>query len=438
MHYIYLFLLIIICVFSFKHERNVYNPVFLFSGVWAIAMFLSGLCLYDLKETSFYAYSLAFIGVVFFCLGAMIRNRFKFKSRKIAGINTANDYDLNFGFLIAFYTLVVIFTAYLASISISLLMRGGSMDVIRNNYNDVEAGVIVSSNLVFVIENFIVEAAVFASVALIPIVTTYKKSIKKYILLIELVVLQVSFIFVSGARSFLIDVALLFGVYIVMNKSLSSRFKHYFNKIPRFLFVLIAVGGIIIVGYMTILRKGDERPLAYEIYRYISLAFPLFDTRLHSHDPSTFTHGWTLLHGFVKTPFFIFRKLTHIPWPAGLTNASNLISANNDYYFVGGGFGGRGGYVNSFVTAFYYMYMDFGIIGIIVESFMYGYFCQSCYKKVINNPNRRTQAFYLLVAIGLLLSFVRSFFTAHRYVNAFIILFFAFVEAKETLGDNKR
>lgn len=425
MHNIYIIILLVVMLYSIKKEKNIYNPLTVFTGIWALTMLLSSLQLYELYETSERAYLMAFLGCIFFALGVGTRKKMKIKTQKIAGINSAMEYELNYKFLLTFYTAILVFTASLASVSIALLMRGVSMETIRFNYRNVEAGLVIDNNLSYIIENYFVQASVFASTALIPVVLGDKQSLKKWILLLELLLLQVLYIFVSGARSFLIDVAFLFIIYILINRKFRASFREYYNKIPKFVVRVIVIGAIAVVVFMTTLRKGEERSILRELYRYIAISFPLFDAKLNmAAEPGhIFTHGWTLLNGFTKPLFYAFRRFTHIPYPSGLTEAISQIAANNDFLYVGGG------RANSFVTIFYYMYMDFGVLGIIVESFLYGYFCQSSYKSMVINPNRRSQAFYLLVTIGIVLSFTRLHFTAHRYVYAFVILFFSFLSS---------
>ena len=297
------------------------------------------------------------------------------------------------------------------------------METIRFNYRNVEAGLVIDNNLFYAIENYIVQPAVFASVAIIPVLTGSKSSRMKWIVLLELLLLNVLYIFVSGARSFLIDIAFLFVIYLLINKQYIGKFRENFSKIPKFVTWIIVFGAIGVVIYFTQLRKGDDRTIVKEFYRYISISFPLLDSRLSmaSAQGHVFTHGWTFLHGFTKPFFYIIRHLTHLPYPSGLSEAMTQIAANNDFIYVGGG------RANSFVTIFYYMFMDFGIVGVVLGCFLYGYFCQSIYKKMKGNPNRRNQTIFLLMIIGVFLSFVRFHFTAHRYVNAFVIVYFSFL-----------
>ena len=429
MPYAQLTIVAIIALLAFLKERNFFNPVLIFSSIWVLAMFTAGLALYRLKPTSEYAYGLACLGVCLFAGGALLRDFFGRK--RFSPPPVAPNYKL----LLLYFTPVVLFAIFLAAKSILLLRHGVTMDIIRANYNNAESGLLIANNTVFVFQNFFVDAGVFASVGLIPVIAAEPAAMPRNIVLLELLLLQVCFIFISGARAFMAMAVLSFILYALLNRQFSRQFANYVRKIPKGLAIVLTVLFLAVAWRVTTMRKDDGRTFFYEAYRYISLSMPLFDTRLQMLDDThVYTHGWTLLHGFVKTPLFFWRKIAGVPWPQGLVEASKQVAANNDFYYVGGGYGGRGGYVNSFVTVFYYMMMDWGIVGLVVESIVYGWISQACYRRVRFARTPRAVAVYLLLAIGLVFSFVRLHFTAHRYVDAFIIIWFSFSRAHPPHG----
>lgn len=416
---IYILIMLAFVLLSFMVERNIFNPVFIFAGTWTLIMILSSLRLFDLVETSFTAYTWCFIGVLCFCVGCFVRSKFKFVFHKnsMTGFGgTGFDYDINYRFLIVFYLIILLFTIFLAIRSIGLLLIGVSFERIRFNYDNLESGQVISSALAYRFEMYVVQAAEFAGVALFPLVLFAEKRKKKLVLLMEITVFLILHLFVTGARSFMIDIVFGTVVYFLINNSLRARAKEYFDKIPRIWVYIIVAGAVGLVIFATNLRKGEGN-LWREIYRYFAISLPLFD--VHLSDISEYTHGWTIIYGLVRPPLSLLHSIG-LPFPDGLQKAIDLIVANNDFYYVGGG------KANSFVTVFYYFMMDFGAIGIPIGCFLYGYFSQAFYSRMQLEPNKKNQAFYLLISIGLFLSFVRLFFTAYRYVYAFFILVLAF------------
>ena len=414
-----------VIIYSIGKEKNIYNPTVVFTTMWVIISFLSSLCLYGLNKTSARAYFLAFVGVLSFDVGCLMRTKIRIKVKKIAGINRGDDYEVRYGLLIIMYLIAIAFSFVLARRSINLLMHGTPMSVIRNNYRNIEAGLIVDSKLTYYVEQYFVAAAEFAAVALFPIILFAKKNIKKFILIIEIVLFLILHLFVTGARSFMIDVVLGVVLYALMNRQLNRQFKEYFSKIPKSVIVLVGVGAAFMVVYMSRLRKGDEISMIREMYMYFSISFPLFDIHLNMMALTpTYTYGMTMLNGLFR-PLQLLLSSIGIPTLPLYRRASQMLGANNDYFYVGQT------RANSFVTAFFNFYMDFGAVGIILGCFLWGYLSQSVYQNLKLNPNRRIQAIYILIVMGLFLSFAKLQFTAYRYLYAFLILLLAFSENRD-------
>ncbi|WP_302950611.1 O-antigen polymerase [Holdemania filiformis] len=433
MVYCYLIIMVFILFLTFLQEKNVYHPAFIFTGVWVLIVFLTTLKLYELNETSVWAYTVIFLGVLCFFAGCQVRNKFKIRIPKLkfpffssffSGPEKAESCELRYKLLIPFYGFVAVVTAVLASSSIMLMLNGYTLEQIRFTYNNIEMGTVIKSGFMYRIEMYVIQAAEFAAVALLPVVLTDRRKREKKILALELIVFLVLHLFVTGARSFIIDVVVIFGIYLMMNMSLRKRFMDYFAKIKKIPIFLIMGGAFALVVYATLLRKGEGGVLR-DLYRYFAISGPLLDIHLEiSASNSVFTHGWTLLNGLLRPPLSLLHSLG-VPFPIGAQQAIDLVNANNDFYFVGGG------KANSFVTVFYYFYMEFGMVSMIALSFWYGTWTQGRYLNMKRNPDRRNQAVYLLIAIALFLSFVRSFLSAYRYVYAFFILMIAFSKNKK-------
>lgn len=425
MIFIYTIIIGFIIIYSLLKEKNLYNPTVVFAGMWFVSGILSLLNLYNFNVVPDSIYFTVAIGVLCFALGAATRSKIRFRPTRILGINSGSYNELRYNLLIPFYLFVLGFTALLAIRSIVLLMHGVHMETIRFNYSSVEAGLVVRSAIQYDIEHYIVATAEFAGVALFPIVLMDSKSRKKHFLLIELILFFALHIFVTGARSFIFDLVFVIIVYLLIDAKLSRRFTEFFNRIPKSLVRLIGMGAIALFAIMTSLRRGSIDTIFHEIYAYFTMCFRLFDTHINImlSNPD-YTYGMTLLHGLLRIPLLLL-KFIGIPYPSAYQKAIDAINANNVFYAVGKGSG------NSFVTCFYYMFMDFGYVGIVIGCFVYGYFSKSIYYSMQKHPDKRSQAIYLLVAVGLFLSFTRLHFTAPRYVYAFFMLLFFFKESGE-------
>ena len=423
---IYPLIIATITIVAIINERNLYNPTTIFAGTWLASGILSQMNLYDFNIVPDSTYLTVLIGVCCFALGSATRSKIRIKTSKIIGVNNGSYNGLRYSLLIPFYLFVLAFTSLLALRSIALITHGVPMETIRFNYSSAEAGLVVRSAIQYDIEHYIVATAEFAGVGLLPVVLMDTKSSKKNLLFIELILFFGLHIFVTGARSFVFDLVFVNVIYFLIDAKLAKQFAALFNKIPKYLVRLIGFAAIAMFVIMTSLRRGSVDTIFHEIYSYFTMCFRLLDTHIKMMlaNPD-YTNGMTLLHGLLRLPLLLL-KFIGIPYPAAYQKAVDAINANNVFYAVGKGSG------NSFVTLFYYMFMDFGYIGIVIGCFIYGYFSKSVYYSMQKHPDKRSQAIYLLVAVGLFLSFTRLHFTAPRYVYAFFLLFLFFRDTSIT------
>ena len=402
-------------------ERNIYNPLTVFAGMWLITGFFSFMNLYSLYEVPDSIYLIVLMGVLLFATGCAVRTKVRIHARKISGLTSGSYNELNYRFLLPFYTFVLLFTVVLASRAIPLVVAGLDMDVIRFNYRNLESGIIIRTIPEKTIENYIIATAEFAGVALVPIVMMDKPSYKRNILLTELMAFFFLHIFVTGARSFLFDVAFVLVLYVLINTDLSKRISEAFRKLPKFAIGIVIFLCVFVVIRVTVLRRGEVGVLTREIYGYFTMSFRLLDVHmdLMRANPD-YTYGMTLLNGLLRLPLLLIRSFLGIPYPALFQKAYDAIAANNNFYYIGSG------RANSFVTVFYYFFMDFGYFGIVIGSFLYGYLSQASYYSMKKHTDKRSMSIYLLIALGLFLSFVRFHFTASRYIYAFFVLLLCF------------
>lgn len=423
---IYTLIMTVVVILAVLKEKNIYNPLTVFAGMWLITGVGSFINLFELNEVPDSIYLTVLMGVLCFAIGCAIRSIVRIRVRKIRGITTGSYNELKYGFLLPFYTFVLLFTAILASRAIPLVVMGLDMDVIRFSYRDLEAGIIVRTIPEKTIENYIASTAEFAGVALVPIIMMEKPSRKRNILLIEILLFFFLHIFVTGARSFVFDVAFVLVLYSLINTNLSKRFSEAFRKLPKFVIGIIIITCVSFIALVTALRRGAANVLIREAYIYFTMSFRLFDIHMNlMRENPDFTYGMTLLNGLLRLPLLLIRSFLGIPYPALFQKAYDAIAANNDFYYIGDIRG------NSFVSVFYYFFMDFGYIGIFIGSLLYGYLSQSLYYSMLKHMDKRSISIYLLIALGLLLSFVRFHFTASRYIYAFFVLLLCYKESAQ-------
>lgn len=418
MNYLTAGLLIAFAIVILAKEKKIYNPRVVFSGLWGLLTIIYSFRLYDLNEVADYTFFVIITGTIFFLMGGTIRTKYKLSLPVRFGRNY-RDYELNYSFLMIWFGLALAFSIFFSMKTFALLASGRTMDYIRFNYINLDEGIVLKSRFSYLFENYCCTPSEFAGIALLPFFLGDRRNWKKKIVMIEIIVFLFFHFFVTGARSFIVDCVLMMFFYFLINSSLRKKWKEYFDKIPKFVWVAVVVVSVAFAAYATTLRKGDNS-ITREIYIYLAMAFPLLDIHLGIlRTTMDFTYGWTTLYGLLRPPLSMLHSIG-FPYPSGLEHAMELINANNDFYSLGGIA------ANSFVSIFYYWMMDMGWFSLIIGAFVYGFFAESMYRHMIEHPNRRNQAIYLLVLIGLLLSFTRNHFTAFRYVYAFFIVLLSF------------
>ena len=92
------------------------------------------------------------------------------------------------------------------------MLNGYTLEQIRFTYDNIEMGTVIKSGFMYRIEMYVIQAAEFAAVAFLPVVLTDRRKREKKILALELIVFLVLHLFVTGARSFIIDVVVIFDI----------------------------------------------------------------------------------------------------------------------------------------------------------------------------------------------------------------------------------
>ena len=68
--YVTIFILIAVAIFFVIREKTIINPIVIFSGIWAVSLFLASLGLYDMIKVTDKAKTIICLGVLSFVIGA--------------------------------------------------------------------------------------------------------------------------------------------------------------------------------------------------------------------------------------------------------------------------------------------------------------------------------------------------------------------------------
>lgn len=184
--------------------------------------------------------------------------------------------------------------------------------------------------------------------------------------------------------------------------------------------ILISLGVLIII--LSISRGIDD--LWESVRLYLGGSIPHMEARLQQSDFSAeHTLGTLSLRGFIVPLMLILQFI-------------GLASGNGHKYLLAEKLsvlieqdtviGSNGVRTNAFLPAPYYFYIDWGLIGVAIGTFVYAFILGRIYKNAKQMPSKKSYALYLLMIYGLIFSFIRFPFKTYQYAVGFVFLMFIY------------
>ena len=183
----------------------------------------------------------------------------------------------------------------------------------------------------------------------------------------------------------------------------------------------------LLMAFVTLTGEGK---VFSTIYSYFCGCIKLLDVKLQEFfRTENYTFGVTSFHGFVRPIFTILRSLGVISnLPEVIQNSENYLIAVEE---VTNEVSRSGGTFNGFVSLFYAFYVDLGFPGIIVGSFLWGFFCERIYLKMKHKGSDKDFLVYLLILQALSMSMTRFAFCTYQYALAFVYMYIIFEMGKK-------
>ncbi|SFG64082.1 hypothetical protein [Oribacterium sp. WCC10] len=401
-------------------SHNLFNPNLFMYGIWTVIVGLNCLHMFGINDVSEEAYLMVLLGIIGYFIGELIA----ISARNIYFI-IDNDSFYNRTFVINYrliYGLCYITIALLlidTLIAANHLMSGLSFTQVRLWLTETYEG---NANPIFSRRSYIEQVFRILIVApfqmaLNPLcaIDFFFGERNRKLLWFTIIIQGFSIISGGGARFGIIILALSFAVtysiFKCKNISLNRELVSYKRrKMMRFIVV-----GIILVGIITTQRTSVR--LVEEAYFYFALCLPLLSIWIPAIETLPHTYGMVSLFGITRIPFLILDRLGIYSSPV-YADAYNYIVQANTFKNVASGIR----VANSFVTPYYYLYIDGGYIAIVVGMMMIGLFANRCYRNVMEWFDYKSVYLILLVDIGLFYSFIRLELTATNYFLALLAL----------------
>ena len=410
-----LFICIIFLIYVRIQKLKILDPICVFYLMWTFIIGMYCLVRGDIIPPSFHTTVVYILGLSFFGIGAVVsRNIYKKKYLN----NTSVSY-VHFDYNILYWTFLVICWVVMgmaALRSLPYLLAGTEINEIRYVMRDEILGGLNVPFIYFAepMSYVILQYSIF-------------KIYKGEHVVISLVCILITALLTEmciGGRFFLYYVAFgflfLFFAKKMKIKSIRTEGVMRMSKMMRFLI-------IVVVGFLTfaIIQVTGEDKLFSSIYSYFCGCVKLLDIKIDEFlTTENYTLGITSLNGFVRPVLVLLRAI-------GIIGDLPQIAKDSETYLLAveeatTEVSRSGGTFNGFVSMFYTFYVDLGIIGVIIGSMLWGWFCEKIYLKMRDRGYDKDVIMYLFVLMALSMVMTRFPFCTYQYALSFVYIYFIF------------
>lgn len=343
-------------------------------------LFLSTLNPLSLKVVSFYTYFLLIINILFFTIGYLI-SRFSSSSYPIIlksdSIERINSLKTNRFYLLSLIIFSLLIFNYLLRYNEVILLEGVSearsmrFYVGKVFYSQIE---VYFYN--YVIETFSIYVAIYLAASFV-----WKKYDLKFILSILFVFLYSSF---GSGRGYVIEIAFLICFLVIVKNFLMTKkiYSDFFekgrnrNRIPKYLVSFVLMIVYLFAIYLSNLRNGlfeisldnfleGNQYFANQIIIYCLGSFRALDYGINNlYDQFPIMFG-RLNFGGLDELLAHFLNLVGIEYMSG-NGVYGFFTVDN--FNIGSGIE-----YNALFTAVFAQYLDFGFLGVVIFSFIWGF-----------------------------------------------------------------
>ena len=394
----------VIAYVAYKRNEVLYNPVSLYLGTWALVFTLYALNPYSLPQIHEATYQIYIVAFVAFLIG----NILIFKKPCISGI-TLWKRSLNKKFINILIVVMVILMVIPAIKALNLIASGVDLHDIRYvHHDDIMGDGIVAIAFVYFCEPFITFLIIFS------VVNLFVGQRKMYYVLLSVISLALMTI-ITGGRFFVLYfiASLLIATLIFKNTREAKKILKY----SGILLILLVVSLIVI----SVVRGSN---IEQTFYVYLSGCIPFMEERINDTSKLPNMYGMASLYGFIRPVFVVLRKVLSMELPLPLQVVESVFLEDDELIMITPEI-----HYNSFVSIFYSMYLDGGLIGVFIGNLLLGVVARYSFLK-LQKDNPFKLVAYTLVAIIFLLSFFKLLVCNYTYALSFIYLYVCFSKKK--------
>lgn len=409
LQYIAIIFSILVAFLGYLKNKDIYNPLTILFSIFGLILFFASLHLYGLYRASQYTYTIIFVGLISFFIGYCFIELIKTK-KPYSGTKYFDFFKYTIRYKLLYYIcfIIIIFLSYRTMQVIEALSQGHSMSVIRSDAYSI----INVSDWYSIISQYVVKPIVFA---LIPLTVIDFFIGKKKLVVITLIIIVLTALGDGGRFIFLYILAQVLITAIIFKDRIGFSNKIVFNRKMKLSVISLFIVISIAIFNITELR-GVSSSFFRHIYFYTAGCIPHLDYRLNLLE--SYTYGITFFRGYITTLLVFLNGTGILNYPNFFTEAVQLAHVEDRVLIA------SDSYYNAFVTPFFYFYLDGGLIGVIISSFVYGIIFALSYYFVKNKRNILNVAIFLLLMQGAFTSMVRWQFIIPAYALSFVFVIF--------------
>lgn len=407
-------------------EKKIFNPLTVFSALWAIVIFLSSLHLYNLYEatTTTYAWicaGLLAFGIGYYCAKFGLKNK-RFILKGMPWLSSASVGANELRYKVVYFLLILsIFFYFKDFVTVAGRLMGGfdlyNIQKLLQNNDDV----FTRSSVETLIRFFFIQPFAWISIP-IAVVDFWigKRDKRLFTLTIFMIFLR---IFTSGGRAAFIQLGFYFvSIYSLSLKMSASQWSKRARsslKKNRRLFIVLTAVAVVVLAVLTYSRAGQNA--LKTIYYDFAMQPNMLEIWAKKAEESVgLGLGAASLNGFLYSIDYVLRNTVRLVLPESYQAINTLISSTDTaWQWIGNGVS-----ANAYVSVFWFLYVDGRTVGIIIGMFIYGFFARQSYVKMRRNPSQRNMGLYSIILIGIFYTFGRMQFTQYAYVLGVIYMAF--------------
>lgn len=432
-------LLLLVGIYSCKQNKGL-DLLSLFCFIWCVVFSFASLKLYGMRDYSFDTVVLFAMGTLAFVTFTIAGYYGKYKHYRVKLGKLSNPsnvcYTINKTILYLFLVPVTAFVIYSVLRMLELFFSGVPFGTIHAMYLGRGSESFFTLNILNQLHSKFIIPCIYC---LAPIVVYYSLTDfkKNWIAICVASADIVLYLIATGSR--IIAIFIFVDIFLMLPYANVVLSKKAFKRIKKIGFILCFLVVLILI-YYTILRKNFintsesnvVEQLLGEIYKYFSLCIPLSDYWFSEVNASgLLTYGKMSLYGLLSLVEWFFVQFFKTDMFSSLEVCRNLASSLEIMKPIF-----SDAKCNAFVTYIFYFYVDFGYVGVILFSSIWGVICGNISRKIKVKHNESTMVFYLLFAQTISMSFSRWCFFDAPYILAFVYMRVLFLGSKSS-SNNK-